>query len=169
MIGNDLNRKKASEFIRMALTFPDLSFHIVGGNDIYGQKVGDYLRKVKANNVIYHGLLDHTQLSALLEQMDLMYFPSRSEGFPKVMLETACAGVPTLCYGDYGADEWIITGKDGFVVSTFEEAQAVIQGLVDHPEQLHELSKNAIELGKRFDWKVLVKEWEEEICRIATK
>jgi len=167
MIGNDLNRKKASEFIQMALAFPDLSFHIVGGNDINGQTVSDYLRKVKATNVIYHGMLDHTQLSALLEQMDLMFFPSRSEGFPKVMLETACAGIPTLCYDDYGAQEWISSGKNGFVVSTFEEAQAVIQDLIDNPEQLHELSKNAIELGKRFDWKVLVKDWEMEIERIA--
>ena len=99
--------------------------------------------------------------------MDLMFFPSRSEGFPKVMLETACAGVPTLCYGDYGADEWITSGVDGFVVNTFEEAKSVIQELIDHPERLNMLSQNAVELGKRFDWKVLVKDWEEEIIRIA--
>lgn len=167
MIGNDLNRKKGAEFIQMALVFPNLNFHIVGGNDINGQTVNNYINKVKATNIIYHGLLDHTQLSNLLCNMDLMYFPSRSEGFPKVMLETACAGVPTLCYGDYGADEWITTGKDGYVVNTFEEAKDVIQKLIDQPKHLQELSLNAIELGKRFDWKVLVKDWEEEIVCLA--
>lgn len=167
MIGNDLNRKKAVEFIKMATLFPKISYHIIGGNDIEGLTVEEYIRKHCANNVLYHGSLNHSQLSELLTTMNLMYFPSRSEGFPKVMLETACAGVSTLCYGDYGADEWITTGKDGFVVNTFDEAKAVIQNLVDNPEQLQELSKNAIELGKRFDWKVLVKDWEEEIIRIA--
>lgn len=169
MIGNDLNRKKASEFIEMAKLFPNITFHIVGGNNIEGLSTIDYIKKVSASNVNYHGLLDHFQLSTLLEQMDLMFFPSRSEGFPKVMLETACAGVPTLCYGDYGANEWITTGKDGFVVKTFEEAKSVIQNLAEHPEQLVELSKNAIELGKRFDWRVLVKDWEEEIIRLSGK
>lgn len=167
MIGNDLNRKKASEFIKMATCFPKVSFHIVGGNDIEGLTVGEFMTKHDVNNVVYHGSLNHSQLSELFATMDLMFFPSRSEGFPKVMLETACAGVPTLCYGDYGADEWITTGKDGFVVNTFDEAKAVIQNLVENPMQLQELSKNAIELGKRFDWKVLVKDWEEEIVRIA--
>ena len=167
MIGNDLNRKKAEDFIQMASLLTQITFHVVGGNDINGKSVKDYITIVGVSNVIYHGLLDHTQLSSLLEQMDLMFFPSHSEGFPKVMLETACAGVPTLCYGDYGADEWITTGKDGFVVNTFDEAKTVIQQLIDHPEQLQELSKNAIELGKRFDWKVLVKDWEEEIERMA--
>lgn len=169
MIGNDLNRKKAVEFIRMASIFPNVSFHIVGGNTIEGLSTSDYINKVNASNVYYHGLLDHSQLSTLLESMDLMFFPSRSEGFPKVMLETACAGVPTLCYSDYGADEWITTVKDGYVVNTFEEARTVIKNLTEHPDQLIELSKNAIELGKRFDWSVLVKEWEEEIIQLAKK
>ncbi|MBR3744626.1 MAG: glycosyltransferase family 4 protein [Bacteroidales bacterium] len=167
MIGNDLNRKKASEFVKMATFFPKISFHIIGGNEIEGLTVEEYIGKHGMNNVFYHGSLNHSQLSELLSKMNLMFFPSRSEGFPKVMLETACAGIPTLCYGDYGADEWITTGKDGFVVNTFDEAKAVIQQLVDHPEQLQELSKNAIELGKHFDWKALVKDWEDEIIKIT--
>lgn len=169
-IGFSLVRKRASEFIRMAKEFPNVLFHIVGGNTLEdGVTVEDYIKDHHITNILYHGSLDHSRLSELLKSMDLMYFPSRSEGFPKVMLETACAGVPTLCYSDYGADEWITTGKDGFVVNTFEEAKAVIQSLIDHPEQLQQLSKNAIELGKRFDWKVLVKDWEEEIIKMVNE
>ena len=41
-------------------------------------------------------------MSELLKDMQLHIFPSRSEGFPKVILETACAGVPSLVYADYG-------------------------------------------------------------------
>ena len=169
-IGFSLIRKRASEFIKMATEFPDIKFHVVGGNALEnGVSLEDYLKDNKIENCVYHGPLDHGRLSVLLKDMDLMFFPSRSEGFPKVMLETACAGVPTLCYNDYGADEWITTGKNGFVVATYEEAKGVIEDLLAHPEKLQPLSDAAVELGKSFDWQVLVKDWEEEIEKIARK
>lgn len=165
-IGNDLIRKNAMDYLEMASKFPEINFHVVGGNLLENCTIEEFVQQSKIKNVIYHGHMDHSQLSALLSSMDLMYFPSRSEGFPKVHLETACAGVPTLCYSDYGADEWITSGKDGFVVNTKEEAFTIISELKDHPEKLVELSKNAVELGKSFDWRVLVKEWERVIVKI---
>jgi glycosyltransferase involved in cell wall biosynthesis len=83
-------------------------------------------------------------------------------------LECAAAGVPCIVYGDYGADEWITTGKDGYVVNTFDEAKAVIEDLIANPNKVLELSKNAIDLGKKFDWKVVIKEWENEIDKIIS-
>lgn len=165
-IGNDPIRKNARGFIEAAEKFPDINFHIAGGNKLEDCTIEEYIASKSLNNVIYHGSLDHTRLAKLLSSMDLMFFPSRSEGFPKVMLETACAGVPTLCYDDYGAQEWITSGVDGYVVRTKEEAFAIIQELKDNPEKLKELSRNAVELGKRFDWSVLVKKWEKVIIKI---
>ena len=165
-IGNNIQYKGVEDFLQVAEAFPKVNFHCVGGNQMRDCLLETYIEQHGLKNVTYHGLLDHTQMAELLQTMDLMFFPSRSEGFPKVMLETACAGVPTLCYGDYGAEEWITMGKDGFVVKTFDEAKSVIQNLAEHPEQLVELSKNAVELGKRFDWSVQVKEWEYEIVRL---
>ena len=96
-----------------------------------------------------------------------MFFPSRCEGFPKVTLECASAGVPCIVYGDYGASEWINTGKDGFVINTLEEAKTIIEDLVANPDKVKELSKNAVELGRRFDWKNVIKDWEYEIDKLA--
>ena len=167
-IGFQTIGKRASEFIKMSKEFPDIKFHIVGGNTLEGGvAIQDYLKDHKIDNCIYHGPLDHSRLSELLKSMDLMFFPSRSEGFPKVMLETACAGVPTLCYSDYGASEWIDSGRNGFVVDTYFQAKDVIQDLIDNPEKLESVSAAAIELGKSFDWKIVVKSWEEEIEKIA--
>ena len=163
-VGFSLVRKRAIEFLAMAESFSGINFHIVGGNALEGGvTIQEYIASHQLKNCTYHGPLDHSHLSELLKEMDLMFFPSRSEGFPKVMLETACAGVPTLCYGDYGADEWITTGKNGFVVNTFDEAKGVIQDLLTHPEKLQPLSNAAVELGRSFDWKVLVKNWDNEI------
>lgn len=165
-IGNDPIRKNLVEYLEVAKLFPSISFNIAGGNQLKECTLEEYIEKEGLRNVIYHGSLDHTKLSMLLKSMDLMFFPSRSEGFPKVMLETACAGVPTLCYNDYGADEWISSGKDGYVVHTKEDAISIIRDLKAHPEKLQQLSRNAVELGKRFDWSVLVKQWENVIQTI---
>ncbi len=165
-IGNDIVRKNIDDFFGAAKIHPDIEFHIVGGNKLATCTLQEYLQQHPMSNVTYHGRLNHAQLSELLLQMDLMYFPSHSEGFPKVHLETACAGVPTLCYADYGADEWITTGKNGYVVRTRNEAYAVIEHLKEHPEELQSLSCHAVELGRSFDWSILVKTWEDVIMRI---
>ena len=114
--------------------------------------------------------MNHAQIAELLNEMDLHIFPSRSEGFPKVTLETAAMGVPSVVYGDYGASEWItISGKNGFVVDTIDEIEAVVKNLQQHPNSLILWAKEAIKLAKSFDWKVLVKDWEKVIETVYNK
>lgn len=165
-IGNDMVRKNVKEYIEVAKSFPRVTFNIIGGNELEDCSLEEYVQKLGLTNITYHGRLDHTSMAKVLSTMDIMFFPSRSEGFPKVHLETACAGVPTICYSDYGASEWITTGKDGYVVDTLDEVVTILRDLQANPDKLKELSKNAVELGKRFDWSVLVKDWETVIEKI---
>ena len=95
--------------------------------------------------------------------MDLHILPSRSEGFPKVTLETAAAGVPSIVYDDYGAEEWITSGINGWVVKTIDDIISVINDIKNNTEKLQEVSQEAIKLGESFDWKVRIKEWEKVI------
>ena len=167
LVGSDLKRKGIDDYLVLAKRFPQITFQVVGGT------VGgvDYKKKcadASLRNVVFHGPVTHDRMKELLKSVQLHVFPSRAEGFPKVTLETAAAGVPSLVYGDYGANEWIATGKDGFVVSTIDEMADVIQRLIDHPEHLQALADNARELARQFDWKSLIKDWEREmeaICR----
>ena len=141
-------------------------FHVVGG----GVGGDGYAAQCKASglaNVVFHGSLTHDQLKAILPEVQLHVLPSRAEGFPKVIIETAGAGMPSLVYGDYGADEWITTGKDGFVVNTVDEMTAVIRDLVDHPEKMQPLADGARELARRFDAREVIKEWEVAIQQLA--
>lgn len=162
-VGSNLKHKNIHEFINLSKLFPALNFHIVGGDGNFGQE----LKTMNLHNVKYHGRLNHEELAKLLSTMDLHVFMSRSEGFPKVTLETAAAGVPSIVYGDYGAAEWITTGKDGYVVDTFDEIEDIVSDIQTHPEKLESLSANAIEMARRFDWDVLVKDWEKAIIDIA--
>ena len=165
MIGSNLFYKGLDDFLELAKRFPQLRFNVVGSG--MGKILpSDEVAKLGLKNVICHGSLSHEEIANLLRNVQLHVFPSRAEGFPKVTLETAAAGVPSVVYDDYGADEWIMTGKDGFVVKTVDEMAMVIQDLLDYPEKLQPLADNAQAMAKRFDWKVLVKDWEREIERI---
>ena len=99
--------------------------------------------------------------------MDLHILPSRSEGFPKVILETAAAGIPSVLYSDYGASEWITLGENGYVVNNLSDMITIIESLHSDRNQLQKLSAGAINLAIGFDWKKKINYWEkaiEEIC-----
>ena len=166
IVGGNLFYKGLGDFFELAKRFPYLRFHVIGSG--MGKiSPPDEVKREGLINVVCHGNLSHAELSETLKQIQLHVFPSRAEGFPKVTLETAAAGVPSVVYGDYGADEWITTGKDGFVVKTLDEMAAVIQDLLDHPEKLQPLADNARALAARFDWKIRIKDWEDEIVKVV--
>lgn len=164
-VGSNLKHKRIHEFLNLAQMFPQLSFHIAGGDSVFAKE----LSAMNLSNVTYHGRLAHDELSKLLASMDVHIFTSRSEGFPKVTLETAAAGVPSIVYGDYGADEWITSGRDGYVVNKFEEIVDILNDLKVNPDKLRTLSANAVEMARRFDWSTLVKDWEKAIMQLVNE
>ena len=164
-IGRLFERKGIYDILSIAETFPQLQFHIVGDGD-QKESILKIIEDKVLENITLYGILDHVALGNLLKTMDLHILPSRSEGFPKVTLETAAAGVPSLLYSDYGATEWISHNQNGFVVKTYHEMLETLQSLIDKPEFLQLNSKNAIALAKQFDWNIVVKQWEMEISKL---
>lgn len=168
LIGNDLIRKGIYDYLELANLFTQVKFHIVGtGNGKID--INDEVKKRQLENIVYHGGLSHDKLVKLLKEINLHILPSHSEGFPKVILETAAAGVPSLVYSDYGASEWMRHGENGFVVDTLDKMKESIQMLIDNPQALQQTSKNAIAMAKQFDWKIIIKEWETVIMDIVKK
>jgi glycosyltransferase involved in cell wall biosynthesis len=164
-IGRLKERKGIFDVLETAREFPEIKFYLAGdGED--KEKINLFIKTEKLSNVSLLGTLTHKELSDRLKTMDLHLFPSRSEGFPKVTLETAAAGVPSVVYPDYGADEWITNGENGFIVQNLEALKELVYKLQKKPEILSEVSKNAIALAKRFDWKTQIREWEKVIKEI---
>ena len=167
-IGSDLFMKGFWDVLELAKRFPQLRFHVVGSGLGKGNPKEEVARRGLAN-VQCHGSIPHEELKELLRKVQLHVFPSRAEGFPKVILECAAAGVPSLLYADYGAEEWIEQGKNGFVVGTVDEMADVLADLLAHPEKMEPLAEQARELAGRFDWGALVKDWEEVLDALAQK
>lgn len=166
-IGRETIRKRLTEFLEMALHFPDLKFHIAGGNRTGNGTIEDWIKTNHCTNVIYHGEVDRKNLTLLLKEMDVLFFPSRSEGFGKVTFECAASGVVPIVYSDYGAGDWIDTGKNGFVVDTFGQAVEALKKMNNDQDLFIELSHNASKLGLAWDWNTIIHEWEKEIESIV--
>jgi len=156
-IGNDMARKGVEYFIRLASTSPHLVFHVVGSNTT-GIDLAALIKKHNAPNVIIHGLLLHENLLALLKDVQLHVLPSSSEGFPRGIIETAAAGVPTLTFSGYGAEEWIKNDVNGFVADTWDDMRGWMTSLT--AEKIEHLSRGAIDLSARFDANSIVKKYE---------
>ena len=160
-VGTLKKRKRVGELLQLAEIFPDINFNIIGdGIDKASLKI----RATK--NVLFHGSLTQIELASKLNDMDLHILPSISEGFPKVVLEAASAGIPSILYSDYGASEWIVNNKNGFIVNDFEELSSKVKSLINNRNLLTSNSEGAILLAKKFDWKIVINEWEEVLCNL---
>ena len=114
-------------------------------------------------NIISHGQLDHKDLSIRFNNIDLLFLPSKSEGFPKVILEAASAGIPSILYTDYGASEWITDGVDGFLANDFNHVIEIVNQLIKSDQLLQDVSIGALQMSNRFDWNNLINDWENVI------
>ena len=75
----------------------DYQFHIVGDGDMYSS-LQQLIDDLKLDDHIYvHGHIDNRdKLLSLLRAIDLFFFPSLSEGSPRVVIEAMSQGCPVL-------------------------------------------------------------------------
>jgi len=160
-IGNLNKRKRVGEFLELAKIFPNINFNIIG--DGIDRKL---LEDKATKNVTFLGYLNQQEIASKFNEMDLHVLHSISEGFPKVILESAAAGIPSIVYSDYGASEWIVNNKNGFVVNDFKQLTTAVESLIENENLLLRNSKGAILMAKKFDWKVIIRDWEEVIYNL---
>lgn len=85
----------------------EIEFHCAGSMHMSGS----FLQK-HANDIVIHGHLQPQQVMSLLESVDVLIFPSHSEGFGLVQLEAMAAAVPVLSSTACG--DVVNEGKNGY-------------------------------------------------------
>jgi len=157
-IGGLIKRKRVEEILKLAINYPSIKFNIIGD--------GPEKNKLQSNapsNIEFYGVLSHNEINTIFEQSDLIFLPAKSEGFPKVILEAASAGIPSIIYNSYGASDWMENKKNGFIATDLEEVKNIINELLDNSKLLQITSENAVKLAAKFDWKNVISDWEEVI------
>lgn len=160
-IGIDSKRKGIEDFISISREFPKINFNIIGG---FCDEIEIACRR--NSNLNFLGVLNHKSVLDILEQQDILILPSRNEGFPKVILEAGSLFVPSIVYADYGMNEFITNGINGFVVETRSQIVEKICFLQNNVEQFNFIRKNCFKLSEEFKWENVIKEWEKIFIEI---
>ena len=160
-VGGLIKRKRIDEFLQLAEFYPQINFNIIGNGP---EK--DNLEKNAGSNVVFHGVLSHAKMNAIFQQSDLMFLPAKSEGFPKVILESASAGIPSIVYSTYGASKWMKHRVNGFIVNDFDEVKGVVNELLNDSKLLQSISENTKELANGYNWENVIKDWEKVIVNL---
>lgn len=90
-----------------------------------------------------------------MKNADILIHSSRKEGFPMVLLEGMCVGVPIICSNfKTGAYELIEKERNGeiFEIANYEELANKVESLLKN----NELRKNYIEKSKKFTEKFYI-------------
>jgi len=129
--------KGSRELYDTALRCPEIQFLLIGelSPDAKDWQVPENVRLL--------GAMPHDRVLEKLEQADVFFFPSHSEGCSVALLEAAARGLPMIAT-DVGANRDIV-GKAGVVVSV-GDVDGMVSALaqLDAPETRQRMSEAAV-------------------------
>ena len=117
---------------------------IFGGLDVSPEYVRDLRARADGLPVRFMGTFDRERVADIYSQIDVLVVPSLwLENSPLVIHEAFMAGIPVVGARIGGIAELIADGRTGLLYdpNSSRELSAALQGLIEHPHRLTELSQ----------------------------
>jgi glycosyltransferase involved in cell wall biosynthesis len=145
MMGRLLRQKGIPEFVEVARRikdeWPKARFLLAGEEDLVHPDAVTKQWLREQQSVEYLGRL--SDVLPLLSKADLLLFPSYyREGLPRVILEAAATGLPTVAFDVPGVREAVLDGTTGYLVP-FRD----VDGLIQKVRTLLENEEKRLEMG----------------------
>ncbi len=164
--GSFQERKHPELVVEAACHWPNVEFILIGDGPLKPQLV-ERISEYNMSNVTLLATKEYAEYAKLLATADIFLFPSRVEGLPKVTLEAAAAGIPIIVFDDYKTPS-VIDGVTGFQVRTFKEMKDRLRLLIENQDLRSKMGAAGAEHAKKFDWGVIVKQWEDVFEKAIT-
>ncbi|GBD03881.1 Phosphatidyl-myo-inositol mannosyltransferase [bacterium HR19] len=120
--------------------------------------------KVREKNIEFMGFVPEKKLPEIYASSDFCVFPSKGgESFGIVLIESMACASPPIASNIKGYKDVIEDGKTGMLFSNQEELIKKIEMMSFEENIREEISKNALENSKRYDWNKIVQEIIQEI------
>jgi len=165
--GSFQQRKRPYLVIEAAKRFPNVEFHLIGSGPLKSSLVKAKTR-LGTSNVYLHGRVPFEKLVSWMQEADIFLFPSIHEGFPKVTIEAAATGAPSIVFDNY-RPETVLDGETGFIVRDVNEMMEKLGILIENAGLRTTMGVKAREYAKKFDWNVITKQWEKEFTTVLEK
>ena len=133
---------------------PAIEIHLFG--ELLGDISRDRIERSGSDDctVFYHGSIPNDELASRLSEFDALLFPTRfvGEGYPGVILEAFCHGIPVIASDWYAIPE-LVDGDCGALLphDDMTRWRQCVRELADNPERLQALSRGALARSHRFD------------------
>lgn len=112
---------------------------VLAGDGALSKEVDD----AQGESLRWVGRLSSSDISALLQQSDLLCLPTRSEGFATTLLEASACGCPSVVTDVGGARELFPNEHFGTIIDSMDSdaVEQAIYSLVKNPDKLAEQSR----------------------------
>jgi glycosyltransferase involved in cell wall biosynthesis len=164
-VGSLRTFKQPQFLLSAAARFPNADFRIAGEGPL-GPDLTARIAHEELGNVRLLGLLNAEQLRSEYRNSDVFLFPSLWEGSPKVVLEAAACGLPVIVRNNY-SPETVVHGSTGFQAASDDDIYSSLDALLTNFELRRSMGHAGRLHSLRFDWSVIVAQWEETFARLA--
>jgi glycosyltransferase involved in cell wall biosynthesis len=156
-------------FSRVHKEIPDATLTLVGSvdrdaptADSKGDSINDLLQKngLTTKNVIFAG--ETNDIAQYYATADLILLTSETEGFPMVLTEAMCHGLPAVCGDIPGLEDVVVDDYNGYLVpqNKADAASKRIINILTDKTLRDRLSKNALTHVKQYDAGVIADRWD---------
>lgn len=139
---------------------PDAELIIAGRGDFL--EIKELSNELNLKLVIYSEINEDQKLD-ILQKAKVFVTPSMKEGWGLTVIEANRCGTPAIAYNVPGLRDSIINYETGILVDNgnIEEFAKAIIKVLSEDDFAKQLSKNAFEWSKKFDWNKSAQEFEK--------
>jgi glycosyltransferase involved in cell wall biosynthesis len=146
-----------------AKRYPNADFVLVG-DGVLLQNLRE--RSKGLANVFMRGSLGREAVREEYRAADIVMFPSRWEGSPRVLMEAAACGLPVVARKDY-EPESVVDGKTGLLAGSDDQMIAYLEQLLANPDLRRAFGRAGRTHMARFSWDVITRQWEDIFTRLS--
>jgi glycosyltransferase involved in cell wall biosynthesis len=120
-------------------------------------------------NIEYLGRIPKSEINQLLSKTDILILPTFAEGSPRVVLEAAASGVPSVVFDVGDVPVILDNNKNGFIIKRYDINEFIdkMRQLIIHPKLRKDKGIAARKYAeKNLDWKVNYKKMITEIDHV---
>lgn len=159
--------KNVDLIVRAAKHFPKLDFWIIGSGP-EEENLKKIAREIKSGNVRFFGY--RGDVPKLLEKVDVLILLCKIEGFGLSAIEAIASGIPVIA-ADVGEMHYFVGEKSSGVVIPVNKinTESLKLAIINAQKNCRRYSKNALNVSRKYDYKIIIKEYTRYFKRLCNQ